>query len=40
MIIKTQTMYTPFYQEGARWLKIEDGWIMEVRETPLIRPAL
>ena len=34
MIIKTNNLYTPYYQKGERWLKIEDGIIEEIRETP------
>ncbi|MAT43330.1 MAG: N-acetylglucosamine-6-phosphate deacetylase [Anaerolineaceae bacterium] len=34
MIIKTSNLYTPYHQEGDRWLKIEDGLIKGISETP------
>jgi N-acetylglucosamine-6-phosphate deacetylase len=35
MIIKTSNLYTPYHKEGDRWLKIEDGLMKEISETPI-----
>jgi len=35
MIIKTNRIYTPFYQEGENWIEIQDGLIKKISDQPL-----